>query len=301
MVAVVVQEGGQAAADADVGFHAGVFGVFGVHVVAFFVGDHLQGEFVVVAQEDAPLAGFGDFGGLGHDLGDGVALFAADGHEDAGHDGEVEGHVAFVAAGGGVAEVFDDVGGPLVGFGEQDAVGVEAVDFGADAFEVGVGFGEVLAVGAFAGVQVGDGVQAESVDAQVEPEAQVLQHGVLDVGVVVVEVGLVGEEAVPVVLAADGVVGPVGGFGVDEDDAGFGVAGVVVGPHVEVPERPVRIGPRRLEPWMLVGGVVHHQIRDHPDTARMRLLDEFDEVTEFSEVGQDAGVVRDVVAAVFER
>src|SRR5690606_17475714 len=177
LVAVVVQGGGQAAADADVGFHAGVFGVFGVHVVAFFVGDHLQGEFVVVAQEDAPLAGVGDFGGLGHDFGDGVALFAADGHEDAGHDGEVEGHVAFVAAGGGVAEGCDEVGGPWVGFGEEDGVGAAAVYFGADAFEVGVGFGEVFAARAFAGTQVGDGVEAEAVDAQVEPEAQVVQHG----------------------------------------------------------------------------------------------------------------------------
>ena len=119
-----------------------------------------------------------------------------------------------------VAEVVDDVFGPLVGLGEQDGVGVVGVDLGADAFEEGVGAGEVFAVGALLGVEVGDGVQAEAVDAQVEPEAQGGDDLFLDGGVLVVEVGLVGEEAVPVVLLAYRVEGPVGGFGVDEDDAG---------------------------------------------------------------------------------
>ena len=56
LVAVVVQEGGEPAADADVGAHPRVLGVLRVHVVAFFVGDHFEGQLVVVAQEDAPLA-----------------------------------------------------------------------------------------------------------------------------------------------------------------------------------------------------------------------------------------------------
>ncbi|GAQ77536.1 hypothetical protein T45_09355 [Streptomyces turgidiscabies] len=234
LVAVVVEEGGQTASDADVGAHAGVFGVFGPHVVAFFVGDHFEGELVVVAQEDAPLAVVGDGGGLGEDFGDRVARFAPDCHEDAGHDGEVECHVAFVAAAGEVAEVVDDVFGPLVGFCEEDGVGVVVVDFFADVFEELVGGGEVFAVGAFGLVEVGDGVEAEAVDAEVEPEFEGGEDFFLDCGVFVVEVGLVGEEAVPVVLFADGVEGPVGGFGVDEDDAGFWVLFVFVGPDVVV-------------------------------------------------------------------
>ena len=113
-----------------------------------------------------------------------------------GISGKVEGHVALVA----VAEVGADVGGPLVGFGEDEAVGVFGVDGGADLLDDGVGLGQVLAGGAVALDQVGDGVHAQGVDAHVEPEAHGLEDFFDDERVVEVEVGLVGEEAVPVVL-----------------------------------------------------------------------------------------------------
>ena len=126
--AVVVDERREAAADADVDAHARVGGVGEVHVVALVVGDHLEGELVVIAQEEAPLAVVGDGGGLRHDVGDGEAVFLAERHVDARHQREVEGHVALVA----VAEVGADVGGPHVGFGEDEAVVVFGVDDGAD-------------------------------------------------------------------------------------------------------------------------------------------------------------------------
>ena len=44
----------------------------------------------------------------------------------------------FVAA---IARIWQDVFGPLVGFGKQDAVGVLLVDVGAHLFKVIVGFG----------------------------------------------------------------------------------------------------------------------------------------------------------------
>ena len=78
--------------------------------------------------------------------------------------------------------------------------------------------GQVLAVGALALVEVGHGVEAEAVEAEVEPEAQDVEHRLLDLGVVEVEVGLVGEEAVPVVGAGLVVPGPVRRLGVGEDD-----------------------------------------------------------------------------------
>ena len=90
---VVVDEGGEAPADPEVPPHPGVVGVLVVHVVALFVGDHLEGELVVVAQEDPPLASVGDGRGLSQDLGDRETLLAADGHEHAGHEGEVEGNL----------------------------------------------------------------------------------------------------------------------------------------------------------------------------------------------------------------
>ena len=78
--------------------------------------------------------------------------------------------------------------------------------------------GQVLAVRALALEEVGHGVEAEAVEAEVEPEAQRVEHRLLDLGVVVVEVGLVAEEAVPVVGAGLLVPRPVRRLGVGEDD-----------------------------------------------------------------------------------
>jgi len=76
------------------------------------------------------------------------------------------------------------------------------------------------------------GVQAHSVDAHVEPEVARLEHRFLDARVVVVEVGLMREEAVPVVRAGHVVPRPVGDLEVLEDDAGVLVFLVGLAPHV---------------------------------------------------------------------
>ena len=99
--AAVLHQRREPAADADVDAHPRVGGVRLVHVVALFVGDHLERQLVVVAQEQPPLAVLGDVGRLAHDLGDRMAVFLPQRHEHARHQREVERHVAFVA----VAEV----------------------------------------------------------------------------------------------------------------------------------------------------------------------------------------------------
>ena len=161
--------------------------------------------------------------------------------------------------------------------------------------------GQVLAVGALLGVEVRHRVQPEAVDAQVQPEAQGGDDLLLDRRVLVVEVRLVGEEAVPVVLLAHRVEGPVGRLGVDEDDPRVLVLLVVVGPDVVVAVRSVRVAAGLLEPRVLVAGVVHDEVDDDAHAALVRGVDELDEVGEVAELGQDGGVVGDVVAAVAQR
>ena len=218
-----------------------VLGVLAPHVVAVVVGDHLQGQLVVVAQEDAPLAAVRDRRGLLEDLRDREARLAPYRHEDARHHREVEGHVALVAAGLGVAEVVDDVRGPLVGLAEQHPAGVLVVDEAADLLEEVVGLREVLAVGARTLVEVGHRVEPEAVHAHVDPERIASRIASCTAGVVEVEVGLVGEEPVPEVLLADRVPGPVRRLGVDEDDPGLLVELVGVGPDVEVAVRALGV------------------------------------------------------------
>ena len=260
----------------------------------------------MVAQEDAPLAPVRDGRGLLEDLRDREPVLAAYGHEDARHHREVEAHVALVAggepfAGLGVplaAEVVDDVGRPLVGLRQQHPSGVVVVDVAADGLQRLVGLGQVLAVAAGTLEEIGHGVEPEPVEAHVEPEAHRLQDRLEDLGVVVVEVGLVGEEPVPVVLLAHRVPGPVGRLGVDEDDPRLLVELVGVGPHVEVAVRPVGVLATGLEPRVLVAGVVHHEVDDHADVALVRLVEEVVEVLDGAGLGKDVGEVGDVVATV---
>ena len=164
-----------------------------------------------------------------------------------------------------------------------------------------MGLRQVLAVGAVALVEVGHGVEAEAVHAEVQPEAQRLEHRLLDLGVVEVEVRLVGEEAVPEVGAGLLVPGPVGRLGVGEDDPRLLVAVHGVRPHVPVALGRVGRGAGLLEPRVVGGGVVHHEVGDHADAALVGGLDEVAHVVDGPVVGLDREVVRDVVAAVAQR
>ena len=238
---------------------------------------------------------FGEGRRLFEDVDDGRAVLHLERHEHPRHQREVEVHVALVA----VAEVLRGVLGPLVRLGEEHAAGEVRVHVAAQPTKERVGLGEVLAVRAVPLVQVRDGVEAESVDAHAEPEVDDLRDGRLHLGVVVVEVGLVAEEAVPVVLAGHRVPRPVGRLGVGEDDASVGPAGVVVGPRVEVaPPRAGRGTAGALEPRVLVGGVVHDQLGDDPDATIVSSFQELLELREGAVVGVDRHVVGDVVAVV---
>src|SRR5437899_2668533 len=205
LVASIVQQRRQAAADAQIQLHPRILGVLVVEVVALVVCDHLERQFVVVAQEEAPLRVVGDRRRRLEDFDHGERVLAADRHEHARHHREVEGHLALVA----VAEVLDDVGGPLIRLGEEHAVRVARIDLGSHSAEKSMRLREVLAVRPVTLVEVRHRVEPEPVEAQVEPEAEHVQHLLLHLAVVVVQVGLVAEEAVPVVLPAQRVPGPV--------------------------------------------------------------------------------------------
>ncbi len=178
--------------------------------------------------------------------------------------------MAFVAPGVGIAEVLDDVGGPLIGLGQQHPAGELVVDHLAAVLEERVRLWQVLAVGAFSLEQIGHRIQPKAVDAEVEPEPQHVEHRVLHGRVVVVEVGLVAEEAVPVELPAHRVERPVRLLGVDEDDSRVRVLLAGVAPHVVVAVRAVRISPRLLEPFVRVGRVVHDEIGDDAYASAVR-------------------------------
>ena len=165
-----------------------------------------------------------------------------------------------------------------------------------------MGLGQVLVVGALALDQVGHRVEPQPVDAEVEPETHDLEHFLQHGRVVEVQVRLVRVEAVPVIRPGHRVPGPVAGLGVEEDDPRAGVGLVGVRPDVEVALRAAGRGAAgALEPGVLVGGVVDHQLGDHLQPALMRGLDEAAHVVHVAVIGMHAGVVGDVVAVVAPR
>ena len=107
-------------------------------------------------------------GRLLQDVDDREAVLHVQRHEEPRHEREVERHVALVA----VAEVGDRVLGPLVRLGQQHATLVVGVDVLAQLAQERVRLGQVLAVRPLALEEVRDGVEAQPVDAHLEPEVE---------------------------------------------------------------------------------------------------------------------------------
>ena len=117
--AVVPQQRRQPAADAEVDPRLRVRGVDAVHVVALLVGDHLQRQLVVVAQEDGPLAVLRDRRRLLQDVEDresGPPCWIAMNRRG------ISGKWNAMWHSSPLAEVGDGVLRPLVGLGQQHAV-----------------------------------------------------------------------------------------------------------------------------------------------------------------------------------
>ncbi len=297
--AVALQQRRQAAPNAEIDTRAAIGGVGLPQIIAFRIGDHFQRQLIVVAQEDRPLAALRNLRGLAHDVGDGEAVFARDRHVHARHQREVKRHVAFV---GVLAEVLLGVFRPHVGFCQQHAVRVFGIQRGADLAQDGVGFGQVFVGSAGALDQVRHRVQTQAIHAAIQPETHHFQHRVQHGRVIEVQVRLMRIEAVPEVLPGHRVPGPVGFFGIAEDDPRAFVFLVGVRPDVEVALG--RAGWRiacALKPGMLIGGVVDHQLGNDADATRMRMRHQVLEVFDAAVIRVHRHVLGDVVAVIAAR
>ena len=252
----------------------------------------------MVAQEDGPLAVRRNLRRLPQYIGDGKPVLARDRHVHARHQREVECHVAFVI----VAEIVLGVLGPLIGFCQQHAVRIMGIEFGTNSLQDRMRFGQILVIGALAFHQIRHRIQSQPINAKLEPIAQnskdLLQHA----RIVEIQIRLVRVEPMPVICARHLVPRPVGTLAIDEDDARAGIFVVIIRPDIEVAiHRSWFCTPSALEPRMLVGGMVDHQLGDDPHAARMRRRNETLGIGECPVVWMDATVVADVVAIVQPR
>src|SRR5713101_3141778 len=113
----------------------------------------------MVAQKNGPLTILRDRRRRLQNVDDREAIFRVDGHKQSWHQGEVKVHMAFIP----LAEVGGGIFGPLVGFGQKQAILELALDMTAQFFEKGVGFGQILTVGAFSFIEVGYSVEPQSI------------------------------------------------------------------------------------------------------------------------------------------
>ena len=152
-----------------------------------------------------------------------------------------------------------------------------------------------------------DDVHPEAVHAPVQPPPHHRVHGLPDLRVVPVEVGLPAAEQVQVVLPG-GLVRLPGRAGEERAPVGrLGPRRAQVhaeprrAPPVPVPLGVLPGGPGRLEPRVLVGGVVDHQVHEQLHAARVHGGQQPVEVGQRAEGRVDVLVVADVVPAVVLR
>jgi hypothetical protein len=190
----------------------------------------------------------------------------------------------------------------LIGLREQHAIGKFPVDMLAQFANEVVGFGEILAIRAFALVEVRNRVEPQAVHPHRHPEIDGSEQLRVDKRIVEIQVWLMSVKSVPVVGLGQRVPGPVGSLEILEDDARIPVFARIVGPDIQVAlRRTLRRPPRPLEPGVLIGGVIENQLGDDPQTTFMSQVKEGAEVFQRAIARVDGKVVGNVIAIVLKR
>ena len=205
--------------------------------------------------------------------------------------------VEFVA----VAKIGTDIRGPLIGLSKEHSAGIGNAQALAEFANDGVGFGQVFTRGSFALDKKGDRVQTETIDTEIQPEPHYVPEGFEDGGIVVVEVGLMTEESVPVIRLRDGIPGPVRDLAIDKNDGDTLVTSVGVAPYVPIAPGIVAGALRQLKPEVLVGGVIENEFDDDADAAGMGGVEECLEFLQRSVGWIPGSTVGDIVAIIAQR
>ena len=271
-----------------------------VHVVPLLVRHHLQGQLVVVPQEERPLARRRYRRRLLQDIHNRRAVLHPHGHEQARHERKMIRHVAFVSA--ALAEIRHRILRPLIRFRQQHPVLILPVHVRAQPLQESMGLRQVLAIGALLLVEVGHRIQPQPVHAQVEPEIHHFEHRLMHFRILIIQVRLVRKEPVPVVGSRHWVPGPVRGFHILENDPRLRVLVGRAAPRVE-PSPPAlgRRQSRALKPLVLIRGMVQDQFSDDSQAAVMRLPQEDLEILQRAILRMNLAIVGDIIPVVLER
>ena len=157
-------------------------------------------------------------------------------HEHPRHEREVEIHVRLVA----VAEIGDRVFRPLVRLGKQHLVVVVTIHMCAQAPQESVRLRQILAIGTFSLVQVGHGVEPQTIDAHSKPKVEHVDHRGADLGIVEIQIWLVAIKPVPEVCPGDRVPTPIRCLEVLKDNPSFWIFFRRIAPDIQIAPRRAR-------------------------------------------------------------
>ena len=179
-------------------------------------------------------------------------------------------------------------------------VGVRVVRAEAAAHPLVGGLGRVVAQLRIVEAEV-DRIQAEAIHAAIQPEAHVVQGGLLHFRVMEVQVRLVDQEVVQVVLLTARL--PLPGAAAEQRQPVVGRRAVLarVGPDVPVRLRVAAVLAALAEPGVLDRGVAQHLVDHHLQAQAMGLGQQAIEVVQAAEQRIDVAVVGDVIAEIGHR
>src|SRR5262249_18268642 len=227
---IIIQQWSESAGDPNVAPHLWIARVSIVHVIPFFAGTHFQRQFVMVPEKQAPLAILRNRRCVREHVHDRMPILTTNPHEQPRHEGKMERHVELIA----ITEVRTYIRRPLVGFRHYNAPPIGCVDPFSYFCKKGVGFWKVLTDCALSLKEIGHRVATESIEALLQPEDHDIQHGLLKLGIIVVQIWLMAEKPMPVISLSDRIPGPVGLLCVDKDNARFLISLVGLAPDIEV-------------------------------------------------------------------
>ncbi|EGE59994.1 hypothetical protein RHECNPAF_1760086 [Rhizobium etli CNPAF512] len=146
-----------------------------------------------------------------------------------------------------------------------------------------------------------DGVEAEAIDASIEPEAHDIEQTVLHVRIMQVHVGLRGEEIVQVILHARRIPRPCRAAEDRQPVVRRRAVRLGVGPDIPVGLGVGFAGAALHEPGVLIGAVRDDQIDHHADAEAMSLRDHCVEVHQRAEDRIDILIIGNVVTEIAHR
>ncbi len=141
-------------------------------------------------------------------------------------------------------------------------------------------------------------IDAEAIDAPIEPEAQDIIHGLAHPGIAPIQIGLFHIEQMQVILPGTLIELPGRAAKPARPVIGRTTIRSRVAPDVPVAFLVGAAGTRLLKPGMLIGGVIGHKVQDDLEVALVGLVQQGVQVLQGSEERMDIGVIANIIAKI---